>query len=59
MEIGAHEIDFIRCILGEATSVFARLEQFLPTDIDYEDFASVMISFEHGHVAHLLEGHSS
>ncbi len=59
LEIGAHEIDFIRCILGEATSVFARLEQFLPTDIDYEDFASVMISFQNGHVAQLLEGHSS
>ncbi len=59
LEIGAHEIDFIRCILGEVASVFARLEQFLPTEIDYEDFASVMISFGQGHVAQLLEGHSS
>ena len=58
-EIGAHEIDFIRCILGQATSVYARLGHFLPSDVDYEDFAQVMINFDNGKSAHLLEGHSS
>lgn len=58
-EIGAHEIDFIRCLLGQATSVYARLGHFLPSEFDYEDFAQVIINFDDGKVAHLLEGHAS
>ncbi len=58
-EIGAHEIDFIRCILGQATSVYARLGHFLPSDVDYEDFAQVIINFDNDKTAHLLEGQSS
>ena len=58
-EIGAHEIDFLRCLLGEATSVYARFGHFLPSATDYEDLTSVIIDFAGGQTAQLLEGHAS
>lgn len=58
-EIAQHEIDFMRQILGEATSVYARLERFVNDEIDYEDYASVMISFEQNRIGYLLQGHAS
>ncbi len=56
-EINAHEIDFIRCILGEVTSVYATMANFVSPDIDYEDYAAVNMNFEGGRKATLLGGH--
>ena len=56
-EVSAHEIDFIRCILGEATSVYAAMNNFVNPDADYEDYAAVTINFEGGRSATLLAGH--
>ncbi len=56
-EISAHEIDFIRCVLGEATSVYASKANFINPEADYEDYASVTIDFEGGRKANLLSGH--
>ena len=56
-EVSAHEIDFIRCILGEATSVYAVMNNFVNPEADYEDYAAVTINFEGGRSASLLAGH--
>ena len=56
-EICAHEIDFIRQVLGEATSVSATKANFINPEIDYEDYASVNMTFEGGRRASLLAGH--
>jgi len=48
MEINAHEIDFMRCILGEAVSVSAMGNRFSNTENDYEDLIFAQISFAGG-----------
>ncbi len=56
-EINAHEIDFMRQIMGEATRVTAGLGRFVETEIDYEDLAMLLIEFESGGYGQLLAGH--
>jgi len=56
-EINAHEIDFMRQIMGEATRVTSGLGRFVETEIDYEDLAMLLIEFEGGGYGQLLAGH--
>jgi len=56
-EINAHEIDFMRQIMGEATRVTAGLGRFVETEIDYEDLAMLQIEFADGGFGQLLAGH--
>ena len=58
-EFSAHEIDFMRLILGEARSVYAHLGNFTYPEVDYEDVGYVMINFEQDKVGCLLAGHAS
>lgn len=48
MEINAHEIDFMRCILGEAVSVSAMGKRFCNEENDYEDLIFAHIAFAGG-----------
>jgi predicted dehydrogenase len=56
-EINAHEIDFMRQIMGEAKRVTAGTGQYVETEIDYEDLAMLLIEFENGGYGQLLAGH--
>jgi myo-inositol 2-dehydrogenase/D-chiro-inositol 1-dehydrogenase/scyllo-inositol 2-dehydrogenase (NAD+) len=56
-EINAHEIDFMRQIMGEAKRVTANTGRFVETEIDYEDLAMLLIEFENGGYGQLLAGH--
>ncbi len=58
-EISAHEIDYMRQLLGEARSVYAHLGQFTYFEVDYEDLAYVMVNFEDNKVGCLLAGFAS
>jgi len=58
-EISAHEIDFIRQILGEATSVYAAMGNYANPMLDYEDLAQVTMRFREGGQATLLAGHAA
>lgn len=48
LEINVHEIDFMRCIMGEAASVSALGKRFINKETDYEDFITVQIAFASG-----------
>jgi len=48
MEINAHEIDFMRCILGEAVCVSAMGDRFCNGENDYEDLIFAHIAFAGG-----------
>ncbi|MEA3399688.1 MAG: Gfo/Idh/MocA family oxidoreductase [Armatimonadota bacterium] len=58
-EVSAHEIDFMRQILGEAETVYASLDNYVTPEVDYEDFVHVVINFQEGGRAALLAGHSA
>ncbi len=57
-EIAAHEIDFMRQILGEAETVYASMGNYVNPDVDYEDLAHVLINFQGGGRGCLLTGHA-
>ncbi len=56
MEINAHEIDFMRNVMGEARTVYAAGGTYLHRDQDYPDVALVSLSYANGSVGSL---HSS
>jgi predicted dehydrogenase len=56
-EINAHEIDFMRQIMGEAKRVSAGGGRFVDEVIDYEDLLMLLIEFENGGFGQLLAGH--
>lgn len=58
-EISAHEIDFMRQILGEAQTVYASMDNYVNPDLDYEDFVHVVINFQQGGRGALLAGHAA
>ncbi len=58
-EYSAHEIDYMRQVLGQARGVYAHLGNFTYPEVDYEDLAYVMIGFEDDKVGCLLAGHAS
>ena len=45
LEINAHELDFMRFILGEATEVYAQMGNFCSPESEIEDLAFVTIKF--------------
>lgn len=57
-EISAHEIDYMRQIMGEAKAVTAHLGHYVAPEIDYEDLAMLLIEFGTGS-GQLLSGHCS
>lgn len=48
MEINAHEIDFMRFVMGEAESVYAVGGSYLQRDSDFPDVALVSVRFKNG-----------
>ncbi len=56
LEVNVHEIDFMRCILGEAVSATASGSRFMNDEIDYEDFIAATIAFEGGGIGSLTVG---
>lgn len=49
LEFGVHEIDFIRCICGDAESVYATGGNFVHEgEYDYPDFINANINFQNG-----------
>ncbi len=58
-EVSAHEIDFMRQILGEAETVYASMDNYVSPEVDYEDFVHLVITFKEGGRGALLAGHSA
>ncbi len=58
-EISAHEIDFMRQILGEAQTVYASMDNYVNPELDYEDFVHMVINFQQGGRGALLAGHAA
>jgi UDP-N-acetylglucosamine 3-dehydrogenase len=58
-EVSQHELDYIRCLLGNAKSVYAAMGQFIRTGIDYADLNHVLIQFEDGGIGSLLSGQAA
>ena len=44
----SHEIDYVRCLLGEVDEVFAVCRKLSDLDIETEDFAEIIIHFRNG-----------
>lgn len=59
MEVNAHEIDFLRFVMGEAASVYAVGGQYVRKDADYPDIALVSIQFKNGGVGLLHSSQAS
>lgn len=45
---GSHEIDYIRWLLGEVTQVYCQAGTLSDLDVDVEDTASIILTFESG-----------
>jgi len=56
MEINAHELDFMRCLAGDASRVYAVGGNYICGEQDYEDLVFASITFKSGAVGWL---HSS
>jgi len=50
MEVNAHELDFMRCIAGEARRVFAIGGNYVQKGQDYEDLTLVSVEYQSGAV---------
>jgi predicted dehydrogenase len=53
LEVSIHEIDLMRCVMGEAASVCAQGRRFINDQVDYEDYISAEIEFRSGGIGHL------
>lgn len=53
LEINVHEIDFARCILGEAAAATATGRHFINDENDYDDFIMAQIEFAGGGIGSL------
>jgi len=58
-EVSAHEIDLMRQVLGEAATVYASMDNYVNPEVDYEDFAQLVIKFQGGGSGTLLAGHAA
>jgi UDP-N-acetylglucosamine 3-dehydrogenase len=58
-EINAHEIDFMRQVMGEAETVYAAMDNYVTPEVDYEDFVQMIVNFQSGGKGALLAGHSA
>ena len=59
MEVNAHELDFMRFVMGEAEAVHAVGGRYLQKDADYPDIALVSIRFKNGGVGLLHSSQAS
>jgi len=59
MEVGAHELDMLRCLMGKPQAVHAVLQKALPYCHEMEDLISVQIQFVGGGIAHYEGGGGS
>ena len=59
LEINAHELDYMRHIMGEVESVSAQMGHFLDNDLEYEDLAFVELKFRNGGIGALYTSLSS
>ena len=59
MEVNAHEIDFMRFVMGDAESVSAAGGQFVQMETDFPDVALVSIRFKNGGVGVLHSSQAS
>ncbi|MDP6039109.1 MAG: Gfo/Idh/MocA family oxidoreductase [Candidatus Latescibacteria bacterium] len=59
MEINAHEIDFLRFVMGDAESVSAAGGQFVQMETDFPDVALVSVRFKNGGVGMLHSSQAS
>jgi len=55
-EVGAHELDFMRCLLGRPAKVFAVRQKARPADHEVEDVISVLVRFASGASGHYDNG---
>jgi predicted dehydrogenase len=55
-EIGAHELDWMRCLFGEPTGVQAAVQKTLPSEHEIEDLVSVQVQFDSGGIGSYLGG---
>ena len=51
-EISAHELDFMRCLMGRPAEVYAVRQKVRKTNHDIEDVISLLVRFESGATAH-------
>jgi len=51
LEVGAHELDMLRCLLGRPETVYATLLKFLPYEHEMEDHIAVHVRFAGGGAA--------
>jgi predicted dehydrogenase len=47
-EIGAHELDMLRCLMGRPETVYATLQKVLPYDHEMEDHIAIQVRFAGG-----------
>lgn len=59
LEINAHEIDFMRCICGEAATVFAQARRAAGGAYDYPDTFFVQVGYRDGAIGLLHSGIAS
>lgn len=50
-EVGAHELDMLRCLMGQPQSVCATRQKFLPRQHEMEDYIALQIRFAGGQAA--------
>jgi predicted dehydrogenase len=55
-EVSVHELDFMRCILGEPTEVYAVRQKQRASDHEVEDIISVLARFDSGASGHYDAG---
>jgi predicted dehydrogenase len=48
LEVGAHELDMLRCLMGHPETVYATEQKVLPYPHEIEDHIAVQIRFEEG-----------
>ncbi|MCL4540894.1 MAG: Gfo/Idh/MocA family oxidoreductase [Chloroflexi bacterium] len=59
MEVNAHELDLLRCLCGDAVSVYAEMDNFSHPEHDYCDLAFVSIRFQNGAIGSLYSSNTS
>jgi predicted dehydrogenase len=56
-EVGIHELDMLRCLMGQPQQVYAITQKVLPRQHEIEDYVALQVRFARGGVA-LYEGGS-
>jgi predicted dehydrogenase len=51
LEVGAHELDMLRCLMGQPETVYATLQKVLPYEHEMEDHIAVHVGFAPGGTA--------